>query len=115
MLNRSLSGRESREITLRNARKKIEALAHQLSLRRDRIEMAFHFFKVCFMTLLQYGGTWYYSFSKFKGMVKERVCLWVSFKLFGKYFILACIGKASNKRPKVNSRHSCLCLHNMSN
>ena len=39
-------GRESREITLRNARKKIEALAHQLSLRRDRIEMAFHFFKV---------------------------------------------------------------------
>ena len=36
-------GRESREITLRNARKKIEALAHQLSLRRDRIDMAFHF------------------------------------------------------------------------
>ena len=41
-----VKGRESREITLRNARKKIEALAHQLSLRRDRIEMAFHFFKV---------------------------------------------------------------------
>ena len=45
-----VKGRESREITLRNARKKIEALAHQLSLRRDRIEMAFHFFKVGFNT-----------------------------------------------------------------
>ncbi len=39
-------GRESREITLRNARKKIEALAQQLALRRDRIDMAFHFFKL---------------------------------------------------------------------
>ena len=38
--------RESREITLKNARRKIEALAHQLSLRRDRIDMAFHFFKL---------------------------------------------------------------------
>ena len=38
--------RESREITLRNARRKIEALAQQLSLRRDRIDMAFHFFKL---------------------------------------------------------------------
>ncbi|CAB4058849.1 BRF1 [Lepeophtheirus salmonis] len=39
-------GRESREITLRNARKKIEALSQQLSLRRDRVDMAFHFFKL---------------------------------------------------------------------
>ena len=38
--------RESREITLKNARRKIEALAQQLSLRRDRIDMAFHFFKL---------------------------------------------------------------------
>ena len=38
--------RESREITLRNARRKTEALAQQLSLRRDRIDMAFHFFKL---------------------------------------------------------------------
>merc|ERR1711962_77138 len=38
--------RESREITLKNVRRKIEALAHQLSLRRDRIDMAFHFFKL---------------------------------------------------------------------
>merc|ERR1712223_1412746 len=48
-------GRESREITLRNARKRIEALAHQLSLRRDRIEMAFHFFKLALARHLTRG------------------------------------------------------------
>ena len=48
-------GRESREITLRNARKKIEALAHQLSLRRDRIDMAFHFFKLALARRLTRG------------------------------------------------------------
>ena len=48
-------GRESREITLRNARKKIEALAHQLSLRRDRIDMAFHFFKLALARHLTRG------------------------------------------------------------
>lgn len=39
-------GRESREITLRNARNKIKALGQQLSLRQDRIDMAFNFFKM---------------------------------------------------------------------
>lgn len=48
-------GRESREITLRNARKKIEALAHQHSLRRDRINMAFHFFKLALARHLTRG------------------------------------------------------------
>ena len=32
-------GRESREITLKNARKKIQALAQQLRLRPDHIDM----------------------------------------------------------------------------
>jgi len=38
--------RESREITLKNARKKIVALAQQLRLRPDHIDMAFYFFKL---------------------------------------------------------------------
>ena len=48
-------GRESRELTLRNARKKIEALAHQLCLRRDRIDKAFHFFKLALSANLTRG------------------------------------------------------------
>ena len=40
-------GRESREITLRNARNKIRALGQQLALRQDRIDMAFNFFRMC--------------------------------------------------------------------
>ena len=39
-------GRESREVTLKNARKKIVALAQQLRLRPDHIDMAFYFFKL---------------------------------------------------------------------
>ena len=39
-------GRESREITLRNARNKIRALGQQLALRQDRIDMAFNFFRM---------------------------------------------------------------------
>ena len=39
-------GRESRENTLRNARNKIKALGQQLSLRQDRIDMAFNFFRM---------------------------------------------------------------------
>jgi len=48
-------GRESRELTLRNARKKIEALAHQLTLRRDRIDKAFHFYKLALASNLTRG------------------------------------------------------------
>ena len=48
-------GRESRELTLRNARKKIEALAHQLCLRRDRIDKSFHFFKLALASNLTRG------------------------------------------------------------
>ena len=39
-------GRESREITLRNARKRIVNLATHLRLRPDHIDMAFYFFKL---------------------------------------------------------------------
>ena len=39
-------GRESREITLRNARKRIVNLANHLRLRPDHVDMAFYFFKL---------------------------------------------------------------------
>ena len=48
-------GRESREITLRNARKKIVALANQLRLRPDHIDMAFYFFKLALSKHLTRG------------------------------------------------------------
>jgi len=48
-------GRESREITLKNARKKIVALATQLRLRPDHIDMAFYFFKLALSKHLTRG------------------------------------------------------------
>ncbi|TRY78164.1 hypothetical protein TCAL_07573 [Tigriopus californicus] len=48
-------GRESREITLRNARNKIRALGQQLALRQDRIEMAFNFFRMALSRNLTRG------------------------------------------------------------
>jgi len=48
-------GRESREITLKNARKKIVALAQQLRLRPDHIDMAFYFFKLALAKHLTRG------------------------------------------------------------
>jgi len=48
-------GRESREITLKNARKKIQALAQQLRLRPDHIDMAFYFFKLALAKHLTRG------------------------------------------------------------
>ena len=48
-------GRESREVTLRNARKKIVALAQQLRLRPDHIDMAFYFFKLALAKHLTRG------------------------------------------------------------
>lgn len=39
-------GRESREVTLRNARTKIVALAQQLRLRQDHVDMSFYFYKL---------------------------------------------------------------------
>ena len=39
-------GHDGREVTLRKARKKIQALAQQLRLRPDHIDMAFYFFKL---------------------------------------------------------------------
>ena len=39
-------GSESREITLKNARKKINALAQQLRLRPDHVDIAFYFYKL---------------------------------------------------------------------
>ena len=39
-------GSESREITLKNARKKINALAQQLRLRCDHVDIAFYFYKL---------------------------------------------------------------------
>jgi len=48
-------GRESREVTLKNARKKIVALAQQLRLRPDHIDMAFYFFKLALAKHLTRG------------------------------------------------------------
>ena len=48
-------GRESREITLRNARNKIRVLGQQLSLRQDRIDMAFNFFRMALSRNLTRG------------------------------------------------------------
>ncbi len=48
-------GRESREITLRNARNKIKALGQQLQLRQDRIDMAFNFFRMALSRNLTRG------------------------------------------------------------
>jgi len=48
-------GRESREVTLRNAKKKINALAQQLRLRPDHIDMAFYFFKLALAKHLTRG------------------------------------------------------------
>ncbi|XP_023337496.1 transcription factor IIIB 90 kDa subunit isoform X2 [Eurytemora carolleeae] len=48
-------GRESREITLKNARKKIVNLAEQLRLRPDHIDMAFYFFKLALSKHLTRG------------------------------------------------------------
>lgn len=48
-------GRESREITLRNARNKIKALGQQLALRNDRIDMAFNFFRMALSRNLTRG------------------------------------------------------------
>jgi len=48
-------GRESREVTLKNARKKIVALAQQLHLRPDHIDMAFYFFKLALAKHLTRG------------------------------------------------------------
>jgi len=48
-------GRESREITLKNARKKIVALAQQLRLKNDHIDMAFYFFKLALAKHLTRG------------------------------------------------------------
>lgn len=48
-------GRESREITLKNARKKIVALAQQLRLRPDHIDMSFYFFKLALARHLTRG------------------------------------------------------------
>ena len=39
-------GRESREVTLKNARFKIVALARQLRLRPDHVDMSFYFYKL---------------------------------------------------------------------
>jgi len=39
-------GRESREVTLKNARTKIVALAQQLRLRQDHVDMSFYFYKL---------------------------------------------------------------------
>jgi transcription factor IIIB subunit 2 len=50
-----LVGRESRELTLRNARNKIRALGQQLALRQDRIEMAFNFYKMALSRNLTRG------------------------------------------------------------
>lgn len=48
-------GRESREITLKNARKKIVALSTQLRLRPDHVDMAFYFFKLALSKHLTRG------------------------------------------------------------
>ncbi len=50
-----MNSRESREITLRNARNKIKALGNQLSLRQDRIDMAFNFFRMALTRNLTRG------------------------------------------------------------
>merc|ERR1719209_501212 len=39
-------GRESREVTLKNARIKIVSLTQQLRLRKDHVDMSFHFYKL---------------------------------------------------------------------
>merc|ERR1719370_30286 len=39
-------GRESREVTLKNARTKIVSLTQQLRLRKDHVDMSFHFYKL---------------------------------------------------------------------
>ena len=39
-------GRESREVTLRNASTKIVALAQQLRLRQDHVDTSFYFYKL---------------------------------------------------------------------
>merc|ERR1719209_201918 len=39
-------GRESREVTLKNARSKIVSLTQQLRLRKDHVDMSFHFYKL---------------------------------------------------------------------
>ena len=39
-------GRESREVTLKNARTKIVSLSQQLRLRKDHEDMSFHFYKL---------------------------------------------------------------------
>merc|ERR1719369_1019340 len=39
-------GRESREVTLKNARIKIVSLCQQLRLRQDHVDMSFHFYKL---------------------------------------------------------------------
>merc|ERR1719153_589484 len=39
-------GRESREVTLKNARAKIVSLTQQLRLRKDHVDMSFHFYKL---------------------------------------------------------------------
>jgi len=48
-------GRESREITLKNARRKIVNLSQQLRLRPDHIDMAFYFFKLALSKHLTRG------------------------------------------------------------
>ena len=48
-------GRESPEITLSNARKKIKALGQQLALRQDRIDIAFNFFRMALSRNLTRG------------------------------------------------------------
>ena len=39
-------GKESRDVTLKNARKKIHALAQQLRLRHKHVDIAFHFYEL---------------------------------------------------------------------
>eukprot|EP00092_Neocalanus_flemingeri_P014384 GFUD01015516.1.p1 GENE.GFUD01015516.1~~GFUD01015516.1.p1 ORF type:complete len:720 (+),score=233.36 GFUD01015516.1:40-2199(+) len=48
-------GRESREVTLRNARAKIVALAQQLRLRQDHVDMSFYFYKLALAKHLTRG------------------------------------------------------------
>lgn len=50
-----MSGRESREITLRNAAKKIESLAQLLKLKRDQIDIACQFFRLALARNLTRG------------------------------------------------------------
>ena len=94
-------GRESREITLKNARKKIQALAQQLRLRPDHIDM------VC------RRQHWYVNVDQYLFFLwPMALLLWDGF-CSGILLLQAGLGKASDQRAQEYPCHSSMRLHHM--